>query len=86
MQSLTIHRGLRLLAACVAATIAQFALAQALPAAASDSVGMSAERLAKNTTEMNREIAEKSFPASPSPLRAYYRRMMKDLVSQALVD
>ena len=64
MQGLTIHRGLRLLAACVAAAVAPFTLAQALPAAAPESVGMSAERLAKITTEMNREVAEKKLPGA----------------------
>jgi len=64
MQGLTIHRGLRLLAACVAAAVAPFALAQALPVAAPESVGMSAERLAKITTEMNREVAEKKLPGA----------------------
>jgi len=69
MQGLPIHRGLRLLAACVGERIAPFALAQALPAAAPESVGMSAERLAKFTTEMNCEKAEKKLPgASESAL------------------
>jgi CubicO group peptidase (beta-lactamase class C family) len=64
MQGLKIHRGLRVLAACVAAAVAPFAMAQALPAAAPESVGMSAERLAKITPAMNREIAEKKLPGA----------------------
>jgi CubicO group peptidase (beta-lactamase class C family) len=64
MQASTFTHGLRIVAACVAAALAQWASAQALPSAAPESVGMSTERLAKITTEFNREIAEKKLPGA----------------------
>jgi len=64
MQALTFTHGLRIVAACVAAALTQLATAQALPSAAPESVGMSTERLAKITTEFNREIAEKKLPGA----------------------
>jgi len=64
MRVVTLESGLRLVAACLALALGQSAIAQALPTAAPESVGMSTDRLAKITAELNREVDAKKLPGA----------------------
>lgn len=55
---------LRWVAAATLATMSAVAMAQALPKATPESVGMSSERLKKITAVMQQEVADKKLPGA----------------------